>query len=212
MGLYLIIYDGRTSEQAYAPLKVFEPYISFRDVQETPFRLLPKHCLRAVAKALKLGWLDFSNWNSAEYEHFEQPENGDINIIVPDKFVAFAGPHGKGAAYEGHRRKPLTPQFYIPLMKLYSVSSIIRLNDKQYEREEFVEAGFEHHDLCHEDGSTPSEDIKNKFIQICEDTPGIIAVHCRGGIGRTGTCMALYIMSVFGEQACIRDASKPDTV
>lgn len=104
IGIYLMVYGGRSSAQAYEPLKALEPYLPFRDASQglCTFRLLPQHCLRAVGKALKLGWLNFDTWNSAEYEHFESVENGDLNIICPKKFLAFSGPHATNVSPDGY--------------------------------------------------------------------------------------------------------------
>jgi len=32
------------------------------------------------------------NFNVKEYEYYEKVENGDLNWIVPEKFMAFMGP------------------------------------------------------------------------------------------------------------------------
>jgi hypothetical protein len=32
-------------------------------------------------------------FNISEYEHFERVENGDLNWIIPNKFVAFSSPY-----------------------------------------------------------------------------------------------------------------------
>lgn len=194
IGIYQIVYGGRTSAQAYEPLKALEPYMPFRDASQSlcTFRLMVPHCLRAVAKALKLGWLDFDNWNSAQYEYFEAVENGDLNVIIPGKFIAFSGPHATHISPEGY--PTLTPADYVPIFKMFNVSTVIRLNKKCYDRKDFLAAGLQHFDLYHVDGSTPSNAIAEKFLQICEQAPGTIAVHCKAGLGRTGTTMGLYVM------------------
>merc|ERR1712013_62085 len=51
-----------------------------------------------------------------------------------------------------------------------------------------------HHDLYFIDGTTPSDQIIAHFNEICEKAKGVLAVHCKAGLGRTGSCIGCYMM------------------
>lgn len=151
--------------------------------------------LRGLHKAKVCGFFDFSNFDINEYEHYEQVENGDLNWCVRNKFVAFAGPHARDSAPRGFHT--LTPEHYTPYFKKNNVTLVVRLNKRYYEAKSFLNQGIDHLDLYFEDGSNPPDHILAKFIVKCEETPGAVAVHCKAGLGRTGTCIGAYIMKHF---------------
>merc|ERR1712154_703878 len=126
-------------------------------------------------------------------------ECGDLNIIVPNKFIAFAGPYFKEFDEEGY--PALTPDFYLPIWRKFKVSTIIRLNKKCYDKRIFTKAGYDHHDMYFIDGITPSDQIIAKFNEICENAKGVLAVHCKAGLGRTGSCIGCYIMKHYAWSA-----------
>ena len=47
--------------------------------------------------------------------------------------------------------------------------------------------GIKHHEMYYTDGSVPSMQLVSKFLKIMKSCRGAVAVHCKAGLGRTGT-------------------------
>jgi len=196
IGAFQIIELKRKPSEAYNRIKTLgDKGVPFRDASMglCTYHCTVKHCVDAIYNAIEWNFLDFNNkFNVDEYEHYERVECGDLNIIIPNKFIAFAGPYFKEFDEEGY--PALTPDFYIPIWRKFKVTTVIRLNKKCYDKRIFTKAGFEHHDLYFVDGTTPSDQIIARFIDICENAKGVLAVHCKAGLGRTGSCIGCYMM------------------
>jgi cell division cycle 14 len=66
------------------------------------------------------------------------------------------------------QNRTFTPSDYVPTFKKLGVTTVVRLNNKTYESEDFKKKGICHHDLYFPDGSVPSLEIVHKFIDIAE--------------------------------------------
>lgn len=194
LGAYLVLFEDWDPEVAYSPLALFESYFPFRDPTWgiSTYHLSVLDCLRALAKGKRIGWIDFNDFNVMEYEYFEKVENGDLNWIVPNKFVAFSGPRARCMEMCGNRA--LMPKDYVDYFKQTGVTTVIRLNKRMYDKRCFTDHGLLFYDLYFPDGSCPPERIVQQFLKIAEGSPGSVAVHCKAGLGRTGVLIGCYIM------------------
>jgi cell division cycle 14 len=108
--------------------------------------------LKGLDLAINLGWYKFKEFDPREYEYYEKVENGDLNWIIPGKFIAFMGPVDNKRESRGN-----CPEDYLQVFRHFGVSHVVRLNEVKYDRQKFVRNGVKHTDLFFIDGSTPSE-------------------------------------------------------
>ena len=71
-----------------------------------------------------------STFNVQEYQFYEKIENGDMNWIIPGKFLAFSTPVD-GAA--GSQDFAFPPEHYVPIFKKFNIGLVVRLNNKEYD-------------------------------------------------------------------------------
>ena len=197
MGAWQILYLGRSPEEAWKPLDDYGPdYPSFHDASPCActYDVNVLHCLKGLHKARHFNFFNFDTFDLAEYEHFEAVENGDLNWIVEGKFFAFAGPHDRNRSSNLDGYQTLSAEDYIPYFQRKNVGLIVRLNKPYYNKNKFIQMGADHIDLYYLDGSNPPMRILKKFLAVAEQAAGAIGVHCKAGLGRTGTCIGCYCM------------------
>ncbi|KAL8270462.1 hypothetical protein Esti_005609 [Eimeria stiedai] len=197
---FLVVAMGRSPEEAMQPFVPLSSWLKpFRDATYSvcAFRLSVLDCLRGLSYAVQLGWFDLASFDQATYDHYERLENGDLTWVIPGKFLAFSCPAAGSAAMSSRRRSGKedgTPLYYVNVFKKLKVKLVIRLNKKLYDAKVFKKAGIQHHDLFFVDGTCPPRDIIQKFLHLCESCDGPIAVHCKAGLGRTGSLIGCYAM------------------
>ena len=94
------------------------------------------------------------------YTFHERVQNGDMNWIIPERFLAFSGPSPTPKDSDGWR--VYTPEDYVPLFKKQNIDLVISLNKKRYDKKRFTANNIKHKDLYYIDGSTPKQ-VKNFF-------------------------------------------------
>ncbi|CAL7947277.1 unnamed protein product [Xylocopa violacea] len=189
---YAVLYLNKSPREAYNTLFVGGeiPIKPFCDASmgSPVYNIHLLDCLYALKKAASFGFFNFNDFDVDEYEKYEDIRNGALNWMVPQKFLAFAGPSTEpGTPYH-------PPECYIDYFLKHEVAAVVRLNKKAYDASRFTEAGITHYDMFMPDGTVPPRRILNEFLQLSENTSGPIAVHCKAGLGRTGSLIAAYLI------------------
>ncbi|CAH7666813.1 protein-tyrosine phosphatase-like protein [Phakopsora pachyrhizi] len=194
MCLYCMIVLRWSPADALHPISHLE-FQPFRDAgyARADFNLSIQNVLFGIKKAIDLRLLRLDEFDLREYETFEKVENGDYNWLSPH-FIAFASP----VEHVGHGNR-INKNFRMILdqFEKVGVKLVIRLNKKLYDENRFLERGIAHREMYFDDGTNPTMDMVKEFIRVSEriiDEGGVVAVHCKAGLGRTGTLIGAYLI------------------
>lgn len=95
MGAFMIIVLKLGAQESFDRFKEYHHLLRpYRDASKGDcfYDCSILHCLQGLEFAISQNWYNFRTFNIKEYEYYERVENGDLNWIIPGKFVAFMGP------------------------------------------------------------------------------------------------------------------------
>lgn len=177
--------------------EIYDTVIDYRTEGEgtCDHKVSIRECLLGLQMALNhLPSLKLEEFDVEDLLWMEQPQNGDLNWIIPGKLLALAGPTA--------HNWPISK--FIDYAAKNSIGSMVRLNRAHYPAEEVTKAGIEHIEMFMHDGTNPTPQNVRDFIELVERMNSkklAIAVHCRAGLGRTGTMIAAYLMFQYSRDA-----------
>jgi protein tyrosine phosphatase type 4A len=94
---------------------------------------------------------------------------------------------------------------YMKEMRKHHVHHVVRVCEPTYQAGELNNAGISLHEMGYQDGSSPSKELIEKWLQLVEktfyqqnaaesSTEECIAVHCVAGLGRAPVMVALALI------------------
>lgn len=200
LACYMVLVQNWPPHLALAPLAQAEPpFLGFRDAgyAVSDYYITIQDCVYGLWRARESSILNIRNIDVHDYETYERVENGDFNWISP-KFIAFASPIQAGWNHASTRPKKLPQPFAIVLDYFVAnkVKLIVRLNGPLYDKKTFENVGIRHKEMYFEDGTVPELSLVKEFIDLTEEVEedGVIAVHCKAGLGRTGCLIGAYLI------------------
>ncbi len=114
----------------------------------------------------------------------------NFSFVIKDRLAGAARP----GSFGGSLRADLED------LREEGVTALVSLSEQELDRRAVRDAGLDYLHLPVEDFTAPSLKQIRRFVEFSrrhldEEKDGAVTVHCRMGIGRTGTMLACYLVS-----------------
>jgi cell division cycle 14 len=194
VGANMIMRLGQSPESVHDRFEPLLPdLLSYRDISPGPqnFDLRLHDCWEALGKGLELDWVDFDDgFDYEEYMHYDNPINGDLHVIVPEKLVAMKGPvdlpNGKVWQDTAQGTRDFSAEHYAQVLLDFDVCAVVRLNEPRYATGPFRAAGIAVADMLFDDCRPPPDAVVAKFLLLAETAQGGGGGALQGGAGADG--------------------------
>lgn len=193
MCAYQVLCLDRKPDEAWGLFAELPRFLPFRDASNdgNKFELYIIDCLNALQRAKNLSWFDINKFDLDEYLKNNDISYGNLTWIIPDKVIAFPNPMDKIS------KMGLTPEQYAFIFDSLQVTGIVRLNESTYDIQRFRKLGLNYYELHVSDTGVPTDYRIKQFIEICR-RESVVAVHCKTGLGSSGTIIGCYAIKNYG--------------
>jgi len=92
-------------------------------------------------------------------------------------------------------------EIYIKEFKRYNLKHLVRACDPSYSPDKLQAEGIEVHEMPFPDGGAPTDDVVDKFMELCrtsfkQDKDSSIGIHCVAGLGRAPVLVAIALIEL----------------
>jgi hypothetical protein len=204
LGGHLAVHERMSLEDIAAALRpISARFIPLRDADGNDCsEFTMADCWAALQRAATLGWLDFGDTPSedaidmTERLHYDNPANGELHVVVPNRLLAFPSPHdlpdGRDWQDEAGARR-FSPAYLADILRDFDVAVALCCTGSSrsapYDPAPLAERGVAVEALRGDHLLAAGD----RLLTLARAAPGAIALHGAGG-WEEGLLLAAYLV------------------